>query len=407
MINIQDIKKDFPIFSRTLNGSTITYLDNAATTHKPVQVVNAEFDYYFNYNANVSRGVYTLAEESTDIYEASREKIARFVGASSNEIVFTANATQALNLICSGWVFKQLTPEDSVVSLISEHHSNFVPLQQVASVAGASFLTLDLNDDLSFSLEKLDALLTAHKIKILSIAHVSNVIGTVFPIKKICDMVHKHGGYVIVDGSQSVGHTKIDVKSLGCDFFAFSGHKMLGPQGIGVLYASSEIMKEIEPITFGGGMIKKVAESESSFKADIQRLEAGTPNVAGAYALSRAAEYLQAIGMENVALHENNLATYAIKELLTIPGLFIIGGLSEQRLGIVSFAIEGVHSHDVASVLNAKNICVRSGQHCAMPLHDKMNISSSIRASFYIYNDTKDVDLLVNALKYAKEILVK
>ncbi len=408
MLNITEIKKDFPILSRTINGAPITYLDNAATTHKPVHVVNAIFDYYFNYNANVSRGVYTLAEQSTEKYELSRSKIAHFLGVKPTEIVFTSNSTFAMNIAIFGYIAHLLEKDDTVVSLISEHHSSIVPLQQAAQAKGAKLEILELTDDFDFPLAEFEKVLKSGKVKVLSVAHISNVLGTIFDIKAICELAHKYGCLVLVDGSQAVGHTKLNLAHLGCDLYAFSGHKMLGPMGIGVLYAKAEILAKMDPMFFGGGMIKRVSATETTFKDSPEGLEPGTPNVEGAYALAAAVSYLEKLGMDNIEAHEKKLTQYAMEKLRQIPLVQIVGnGDAKERLGIISFVLNGIHSHDVAAVLNSRNICVRSGQHCTMPLHDKLKISSSIRASFYIYNDEADVDKLVEGLLHAVKILRK
>lgn len=382
------------------------YLDNAATTHKPASVTDAQGFYYANSNANVARGVYTLAEESTDLYEGARKKVAEFINAGNEEIVFTSNATHSLNLVTWAYLNQALDKGDVVLALISEHHSSLVPLQQVARIRNAEFKVLGLGADLNFSMEKLEEALKSGKVKVLSIAHISNVLGTVFPIKKIVEKVHQYGGIVILDASQSIGHIKVDVKQLGCDFLCFSGHKMCGPQGIGVLYARKDLLQNMTPLYYGGGMITKVYTDHTQIKKGFEALEAGTPNVAGAVGLVAAIEYLENVGMDNVRIHEEELTHYTLSQLQQIEDLFIIGG-NENRLGIIAFSIKGMHSHDIASVLNTRNICVRSGQHCAMPLHDLLKIPASVRASFYIYNTKEDIDSLVEGLQHSRKVLAK
>lgn len=400
------VKQDFPILTKKINGRDLIYLDNAATTHKPQTVIDAQSYYYENINANVARGVYTLAEQSTDQYETARESVATFINAASNEIVFTANATHSLNLAMWGYVNQILTKGDTVLSLVSEHHSSLVPLQQVALLNEAHFKVLHLADDLTFSMESLEEMLLNSTVKVLSIAHVSNVLGAVFPLKEIIEKVHKLGGVVIVDASQSIGHMKVDVKHLDCDFLCFSAHKMCGPQGIGVLYAKHTLMESMTPIYFGGGMITKVYTDHTLVKKGHAALEAGTPNIAGAVGLKAAIDYLNKVGMDAIRTHGEELANYAATQLSKIDDLYIIGS-NATRLGIISFGIKGIHSHDIASVLNTKNICVRSGQHCAMPLHDYLNIPASVRASFYIYNTKDDIDQLVDGIKLSRKILLK
>jgi cysteine desulfurase/selenocysteine lyase len=406
MINVSQIKKDFPLLSRQINGVPLTYLDNAATTHKPQQVIDAISEYYSNYNANVSRGVYTLAEESTQIYEDSRAKLAHFLGVKPQEIIFTYNSTYALNIAVFGYVAHVLNEGDVVVSLISEHHSSLVPLQQAAHAKGAKLAVLELTDAFDFPMTEFEKLLKNGNVKVLSVAHISNVLGTEFDIKAICELAHKYGCLVIVDGSQAVGHKKLNLAHLGCDFYAFSAHKMLGPMGIGVLYARQEILTKMDPMFFGGGMIKRVSPEQATFKESPEGMEPGTPNVADVYALAKAVEYLEGVGMHAIEEHEKKLTQYALEKFKEIPEIKVVGNVdTKNRLGIVSFVLDGIHSHDVAAVLSSKNICVRSGQHCTMPLHDLLRISSSIRASFYIYNDESDVAKLVEGIKHAINIL--
>lgn len=384
----------------------LIYLDNAATTHKPQSVIDAQSFYYSNSNANVARGVYTLAEESTDMYESARAKVASFINAGSEEIVFTSNATHSLNLVFWGYLNQILGKGDIALSLISEHHSSLVPLQQVARLKDAEFKVLGLGHDLNFSMEKLEEELKSGKVRVLSIAHVSNVLGTVFPVKKIVEKVHQYGGVVVIDASQSIGHMKLDVKQLGCDFLCFSGHKMCGPQGIGVLYARKDLLQDMTPLYYGGGMITKVYTDHTQVKKGSHALEAGTPNVAGAVGLAAAITYLENTGMDNIRTHEQELTHYTFSQLEKIESLHVVGS-NQDRLGIIAFDIKGMHSHDIASVLNTRNICVRSGQHCAMPLHDHLKISASVRASFFIYNTKEDINSLVEGLQHSIKVLAK
>lgn len=406
MFDPHTIKKDFPIFNRNINNAPLIYLDNAATTHKPQSVIDAQSSYYANSNANVARGVYTLAEESTDLYESARKRVADFINAGSDEIVFTSNSTHSLNLAIWGYVHTILNKGDVALSLISEHHSSLVPLQQIAVLKEAEFKVLSLDSDLSFSMEMLEEVLKTGKVRVLSIAHISNVLGTVFPIKKIVEKVHQYGGIVILDASQSIGHMKVDVKQLGCDFLCFSGHKMCGPQGIGVLYARKDLLQNMTPLYYGGGMIAKVYNDHTQIKKGFEALEAGTPNVAGAVGLTAAIEYLENIGMDNIRAHEEELTHYAFSQLEQIENLHIIGS-NDNRLGIIAFGIKDIHSHDIASVLNTKNICARSGQHCAMPLHNSLDLAASVRVSFYIYNTKEDIDSLVEGLQHSRKVLAK
>lgn len=401
------MKEDFPILNRIINGSRLVYLDNAATTQKPVQVVNAISDFYLNHNANVHRGIHTLSEEATQMYEDARKKVAEFIGAiHPEEVIFTKGTTESLNRVAIGWVLANLKKDDVILVTDFEHHSNLIPWQEEARVVGAKVEILDTDANGEISLNQLEEKLSRGKVKFISTAHASNVLGTILPVKEICKIAHKYEILVCVDGAQAVPQMKVNVQSLHCDFYAFSAHKMLGPTGIGVLWAKKELLEKMEPYEFGGGMIDEVTYDKATWAELPEKFEAGTPNVAGAVGLAAAINYLEMIGMDSIRKHEVELTAYALIKLNEIEGLKILGPKDpEKRTGLVSFTIEGIHSHDIASVLNSEGIAVRSGHHCCMPLHKKLNIPASTRASFYIYNPKEDIDVLIAGLQKAIKVL--
>ncbi|QPS71200.1 cysteine desulfurase [Lactococcus garvieae] len=397
-----DLKKDFKILNQKVNDEPLVYLDNAATTQKPQQVLEVLSAYYEHDNANVHRGVHTLAERATADYEAARAKVRRFINASSvKEVLFTRGTTTSLN-----WVAKfaedVLEAGDEIIISVAEHHSNFVPWQQVAEKTGALLKIVYLKDG-ALDLEDLKEKLT-EKTKFVSLTHASNVLGSIAPIKEIADVVHQYGAYLIVDGAQSVPHMKIDVQDLGVDFFAFSGHKMCGPTGIGVLYGKEELLNQMNPIEFGGEMIDFVYESHSTWTELPWKFEAGTPNIAGAIALGAAIDYLEEIGMDNIHRYEQELVAYVMPKLKAIEGLEVYGPEDiAERSGVIAFNIKGLHPHDLATALDMEGVAVRAGHHCAQPLLNYLGQSSTARASFYIYNTKADCDKLVDALLKTKE----
>jgi cysteine desulfurase/selenocysteine lyase len=401
-----DYRKDFPILNREINGKPLVYLDNAATSQKPRAVIEAIVDYYSSHNANVHRGIHTLSEEATQMYEDSREKVAKFINATtSEEVIFTRGTTDGLNFIASTLGNDVVEEGDTILLTEMEHHSNLVPWQQVAlnKKAKLEYVQVTETGEIDFAdFEKK----ISKGVKIVAFTHASNVVGTIFPIKEISKIAHQHGALVIIDGAQAIPHMPVNIQSLGCDVYAFSGHKMMGPTGIGVLWVKREILSKLEPYQFGGGMIEEVELTKSTWANDVSKFEAGTPNVEGAVGLAAAIDYLSAVGMDVIQKHEVALNKYAIEQLQKIDGLKIFGPLdAEKRAGLVAFYITGTHPHDVAAVLNNEGIAVRSGHHCAHPLHRKLNVTASVRASFYLYNNEKDVDRLVEGLKKAKEIL--
>jgi len=399
-----DFKKDFPI----LNERNITYLDSGATTQKPIQVINAIDEYYKTINANVHRGAYSLSVEATSAYEKAREKIARFINSpAAEQVIFSKNATESLNLIAYSYGLENLKNDDEIVLSIMEHHSNLVPWQKVAKTTDAKLSYMYINDEFEISDEEIENKIT-DRTKIVGITHVSNVLGTINNVKKIIKQAHKKGAIVIVDASQSIPHMKIDVQDLDCDFLVFSGHKMLAPLGIGILYGKKQLLNEMAPFLMGGDMIEYVYEQETTFAPLPNKFEAGTQNIEGVIGLSAAIEYIENIGYERINQIEDEIVSYAREELSKLDFLELyITPNKENHSAVISFNIKGVHPHDVASILDNYGVCVRSGNHCAQPLMRYLGIDSTCRASFYLYNTKEDVDKLVEALKKAFEMFKK
>ena len=396
------IRQDFAILDQVVNDEPLVYLDNAATTQKPQVVLDALMTYYHEDNANVHRGVHTLAERATAAYEASREKLRQFINAkSTKEVLFTRGTTTGLNWV-GRFAEQVLEPGDEVVISIMEHHSNIIPWQEACKKTGAKLVYAYLKDG-QLDMEDLANKIT-EKTKFVSLAQVSNVLGCINPVKEIAKLAHQVGAYMVVDGAQSAPHMAIDVQDLDCDFFTLSGHKMLGPTGIGVLYGKEEILNQMNPIEFGGEMIDFVYEQEATWKELPWKFEAGTPNIAGAIALGAAVDYLSALGMENIHAYEQELVDYVLPKLQAIDGLTVYGPEDpSQHAGVVAFNIDGLHPHDVATALDYEGVAVRAGHHCAQPLINHLGISSAARASFYIYNTKEDCDKLVEAILATKE----
>ena len=396
------IRQDFAILDQVVNDEPLVYLDNAATTQKPQVVLDALMAYYREENANVHRGVHTLAERATAAYEASREKIRQFISAkSTKEILFTRGTTTGLNWV-GRFAEQVLEPGDEVVISIMEHHSNIIPWQEACKKTGAKLVYAYLKDG-QLDMEDLANKIT-EKTKFVSLAQVSNVLGCINPVKEIAKLAHQVGAYMVVDGAQSAPHMAIDVQDLDCDFFTLSGHKMLGPTGIGVLYGKEEILNQMNPIEIGGEMIDFVYEQEATWKELPWKFEAGTPNIAGAIALGAAVDYLSALGMENIHAYEQELVDYVLPKLHEIEGLTVYGPENpSQHAGVIAFNIDGLHPHDVATALDYEGVAVRAGHHCAQPLINHLGISSAARASFYIYNTKEDCDKLVEAILATKE----
>ena len=397
---MKNIRKDFPILKRKINGKDLVYLDNAATTQKPFQVIEKITDYYSNHNANIHRGIHRLSEEATEEYEETRSKTAKFLNANTNEIVFTKNTTESLNLLAYS-VFRTLKKGDEIVLSIMEHHSNIVPWQMLIE-KGVKLKFTDINGDGSLNINHLEKLVTK-KTKIVSITQTSNVLGTVNPIKEITKIAHDAGAIMIVDGAQSVPHMSVNVKKLGCDFLAFSGHKMLGPMGVGLLYGCEDSLRNITPFLRGGDMIKEVHQQETVWNDIPWKFEAGTPNVADVIGFGAALDYINKIGMNNIETHEKMLTKYVIQQLIPIKGL-TIHGTSRKRGSAVSFSLAGVHPHDVATILDSEGIAIRSGHLCAQPLMERLEVSAVSRASFYLYNTKEEINKLVNCIEKVKNI---
>ena len=396
-------KSSFPILSQTNRGKPLVYLDSAATTQKPQVVIDAITDFYTKENANINRGVYELSETSSRDYQLAREKVARFINADPKEVVFTAGTTASINAIAYASGQSEIKAGDEILLTEMEHHSNIVPWQVVAKQVGATIKVVKVKQDGELDLDDLKAKLT-EKTKVLAIVHASNTLGTINPIKEICALAHQQNVIVVVDAAQSVPHMPVDVKALDCDFLVFSGHKLYGPTGIGILYGKQQWLEKLTPYQTGGGMIDQVAFEETQYAQVPEKWEAGTPNIAGAIALGAAVDYLNAIGMEQIWQHEHELTEYALQQLATIPGLKIMGG-SHHRVGVIAFSVDNVHSYDLGALLDAEGIAVRTGHHCTMPLHKKVGVSASVRASFGVYNNKADVDALVTALHKAITIL--
>lgn len=404
MIDTKIIKSDFPIFN---NHPELVYLDSTATSLKPKSVIEAEDDYYKNYSANIFRGVYKISEKATQEYESSRSTVAQFINAySADEIIFTRNTTESINLVAYAWGRMNIEKGNEIVTTIMEHHSNFVPWQQLAFENRADLKIIDIDENGLLNYEPIDKIITK-KTKILVVAHISNVLGTINPIKKIIAQAKRINPQliVLVDGAQAVPHMKVDVRDLGCDFYAFSSHKMFGPTGIGVLWGKKELLQTIDPFMFGGEMIKEVRFDETTFADTPHKFEAGTPHIAGAIGLKAAIKYMQKFNMKDIQEHEMALAKECMEQLkneFTDDIMFL--GPKYNRAGIISFTFGKIHAHDVAQILDEDNICVRAGHHCAMPLHHRLNISSSVRVSFYVYNMKEDINKLIISLKKAKQI---
>jgi len=404
-MDIQAIRKDFPILSRKINGKPLIYFDNAATSQKPKQVIGAISDYYRQHNANVHRGIHTLAEEATKLYEEARKKVARLINArSEKEIILTRNATEAINLVAYAWGRKNIGSNDEIVTTVTEHHANLIPWQQLCREAKASLKFLDINENGLLELDKLENLLT-RKTKLVAVSWVSNVLGTINPVKEIAEIAHGKGALVLIDGAQRAPHMPIDVQKEGFDFLAFTGHKMLAPMGIGVLWAREEILEEMTPFLSGGEMIKKATLEEATFNELPWKFEAGTPNVGGAIGLGAAVDYLTEIGLKNIRDHEVILTQYALESLSKIKGLKIYGpSEAEERGGVISFSVDDIHPHDLATVLDQEGIAIRSGHHCAMPLHNRLGLIATARVSFYLYNTKEEIDRLVEGVEKVKKI---
>lgn len=402
-LNVEAIIKDFPILEQQVNGKRLAYLDSTATSQKPKQVIDALSDYYERYNSNVHRGVHTLGSLATDGYEGARETVRRFIHAKYfEEIIFTRGTTAAINMIAHSYGDANVGEGDEIVVTQMEHHANLVPWQQLVKRQGATLKFIPMAEDGTITLEAVRETVS-ERTKIVAIAHVSNVLGTINDIKAIAEIAHEHGAIISVDGAQSVPHMKVDVQDLNVDFYSFSGHKMLGPTGIGVLYGKREHLNQMEPTEFGGDMIDFVDLYDSTWTDLPTKFEAGTPLIAQAIGLQAAIEYIESIGFDAIHEHEQALTTYAYEQMSQIEGIDIYGPSKDKRAGIITFNLKDVHPHDVATALDTEGVAVRAGHHCAQPLMKWLNVSSTARASFYIYNTKEDIDQLVEGLKQTKE----
>ncbi len=400
-VTLVDLKKDFPILARPINGHRLVYLDSAATTQKPQVVIDAEVDFYTQHNANVLRSVHTLAEEATTLFQNARHTVATFVGATRpEEIVFTRGTTESLNLVARGFADKFLKPGDEIVVSPMEHHSNLIPWQQAAKRTGAKLRYIELSPDGQITLEAAQAAIGDHT-RMVAVSHVSNVLGTINPVAEIAELAHRVNAVLVVDAAQSVPHQPIDVSQLGADFLAFSGHKMCGPTGIGVLWGRYPLLVESDPVIYGGEMIAYV-DRETATWADLpEKFEGGTPNIAGAVGLAAAIHYLEGVGMERIQSHTQELGEMAFDRLQAIPGVTVYGP-KRPHSAVVAFNVNRVHPHDVAQVFDSLGVAIRAGHHCAQPLMQWLGVGSTARASFYLYNDHQDIEALAHAIEETK-----
>lgn len=400
----EQVKNDFPILTQIVNDEPLVYLDNAATTQKPTAVLAALETYYREANANVHRGVHTLAERATTQYETAREKVQHFIHANeSAEVLFTRGTTTSLNWVAKSYGEANVQQGDEILISVMEHHSNLIPWQQLAKKTGAALKYIELTEEGLLDMESFHAQLS-EKTKIVALAHVSNVLGVVNPIQEIARLAHARGAVLVVDGAQAVPHMPVDVQELDADFYAFSGHKMVGPTGIGVLYGKRSLLEQMEPVEFGGEMIAMVDEQDSTWKELPWKFEAGTPNIAGVIGLGAAIDYLSTVGLTSIHEHEKDLMAYLWPKLTSIPGLTIYGPKdTAKRTGIVTFNLDGLHPHDVATAMDMEGVAIRAGHHCAQPLMRRLSADSTARASFYLYNTTADVDKFIEALLATKE----
>src|SRR3954453_6811604 len=400
------LRADFAVLDELVNGKPVAYLDSASSTQKPRQVLDAMREFYEHSYANVHRGVYTLAERATAGYEGAREKVRAFINAPSHrEVIFTRSATEAINLIAYSWGLDNLGPGDVVVITELEHHANFVPWQFIAKRTGAQFAHIPIDDYGELQLDALDEIATRGNIKVVANNLVSNTLGTINPVEKLAAWAHEQGAIMVVDAAQAAPHRRIDVQALGCDFLAFSSHKLCGPTGVGVLWGRRELLEAMSPFNYGGSMIRSVKVEETLWNELPYKFEAGTPAIAEAYGLGIAIDYLEAVGLEAIEQHEHELAEYALDQLGDLDFVTAYGPPAERRVGLVSFNVEGVHPHDVAQVLDWEGIAIRPGHHCCQPLMTRLGVAATNRASFYLYTIPEEIDRLVAGLRKVKEVL--
>ena len=404
-LDVEKIRQDFPLLHQEVNGKPLAYLDNAATSQKPTQVIEALDKYYREDNANIHRGVHTLSERATIDYEQTREKVRNFINANSvKEIIFVRGATEGINLIAQSYGRNKLKTGDEIIISEMEHHSNIVPWQLLCEQTGAVLKIIPINDSGELILEEFEKLLSP-KTKLVSLAHISNALGTINPIQTIIDRAHEHNAVVIIDGAQATPHTIVDVQALDCDFYVFSGHKLFGPTGIGVLYGKAHLLEAMPPWQGGGDMIKMVSFKKTLYNDLPYKFEAGTPHIAGVIGLGAAIDYVSATGLEAIAAHEHELLEYATEKILDVKGLRLIG-TAQQKTSILSFVIDSIHPHDIGTILDHEGIAIRTGHHCAMPVMTHFNVPATARASFAFYNTFEEVDRLIQALGKAREVFI-
>ena len=406
-INIETIRRDFPILQRKVhNNKPLVYFDNAATTQKPIQVIDSIHNYYLNYNSNIHRAVHQLAEEATAAYELTRDKVAKFINAKNREeLIFVRGTTEAINLIAYSWGRQNVQKDDIVVTTEYEHHSNIVPWQLLTKEKEAKLEYIGVDDNGELILDQLDDYLNTGRVKLVTFSHVSNVLGTITNAEEIIRQCHKKGVKVLVDAAQSVPHMKVDVQKLDCDFFAFSAHKMLGPTGVGVLWARKEILENMQPFNGGGDMIREVHKYETTWNDLPYKFEAGTPNIADVIGFSAALDYLENIGMDKVREHEIELTEYALEKMSAIKGIKLYGTSDmKKKGGVISFNLGDIHPHDLATIIDEDGVAIRSGHHCAQVLMERLDVSATSRASFYIYNTKEEVDVFIRSLNRAREL---
>jgi cysteine desulfurase / selenocysteine lyase len=405
IVNSYELRNDFPIFRKKINGNELVYFDNASTTQKPYSVIDSISEFYSNYNSNIHRAVYQLAEEATNMYEQTRQKIANFINVRPEEIIFTRNTTESINLIAHSWARTNLKKDDVIVISEIEHHSNIVPWQILCQEIGTRLEYVGIDENGFLDLEYMIELISSRKVKLVSLSHMSNVLGTIVPIERIIKIAHEHNIPVLVDGAQSVPHMPINVKNMDCDFLVFSAHKMLGPTGVGILYAKKEYLDKMNPFMSGGDMIKEVFKFHTNYNDVPYKFEAGTPNIADVVGFSAAIEYLEKIGMENIRKHEIYLTEYALESMSSLDYITVYGPRdTKYRGGVISFNVADIHPHDLATIMNDHGIAIRSGHHCAQVLMQRLDVPATSRASFYIYNTKEEIDKFVNAIKEAGRI---
>ncbi len=407
ILNVEKIRKDFPILQRKVReDKPLVYLDNASTSQKPIQVIDAIRNYYLNQNSNIHRAVYALAEEATSSFEATRDKVAKFVNVKNREeIIFTRGTTEAINLVAYAWGRKNVEKDDIIVTTEYEHHSNIVPWQLLTKEKGAKLEYIGIDDNGELILDQLDKYLETGKVKLVTFSQMSNVLGTITDTNKIIAKCKKAGVKTLIDGAQSVPHMQVDIDNMGCDFFTFSAHKMLGPTGVGILWARKEILEEMPPFHGGGDMIREVHKYETTWNDLPYKFEAGTPNIADVIGFATAIDYLSQLGMLSVREHESQLTKYALEQLSKIDKMKIYGPTDiSKRGGVISFNYADIHPHDLASIVDEDGVAIRSGHHCAQVLMERLDVAATSRASFYIYNTEQEVDVLIKALNHAKEL---